>query len=340
MSLFRKNQGETEHTYTEERLCAYLDNQLSSQERNVVERHLNACPQCRWHLETLQQTVRWVNELPTVPLPCSFTIPVPVRQARPAREVRRAWAMPLLQGATAVVALLFFVAVVGDALLGRTLLAPGAEPEAVAVEKAAEGPTVVAVFEVQATPAPEVAAPAEEPLPRMAQEAEVVVEVTVVVEVAGASAETEQLAVASVLSATETSAVGVGSEEGAGATMQAMAEPTGAAPPPEPPSGMGPGLNAEPAAKASVEATTVTDTGQRALVTATAAPTVEVVPTEMAAVTGQPDQVASLAEEKDGRGGSTATRSWPGRAVIPLGVAFVVLGVLTIILMVRRLRLS
>lgn len=104
----------TEHRYTEERLSAYLDGELTPQERVAVEQHLASCQTCRWNLHTLQQTVHLVAGLPTIPIPRAFTIPVTTRRAR---APRRSWSLPLLQGATALVALLLVVVVAGDLLL-------------------------------------------------------------------------------------------------------------------------------------------------------------------------------------------------------------------------------
>jgi predicted anti-sigma-YlaC factor YlaD len=113
MSWLRK-QKETEHRTFEEQLSAYLDGELLPKEREVVEQHLAACPACRWNLKTLRQTVQWTSELPTVQVPRTFAIPVP---ARPVPAVRRWRFVPVLQGATALVALLLFFVVAGDAML-------------------------------------------------------------------------------------------------------------------------------------------------------------------------------------------------------------------------------
>jgi len=115
--------SKTEHEYVDERLSAYLDGELTPQERSVVERHLAGCPDCQWNLETLRQTVQWTRELPTLAVPRVFTIPLP---ARPQRAPRWRWSLPLLQGATALVALLLVVVVAGDLLLGGALPLPGA----------------------------------------------------------------------------------------------------------------------------------------------------------------------------------------------------------------------
>lgn len=125
----------TEHRYVEERLSAYLDGRLSSQEQRVVEHHLARCPACRWNLRTLRQTVQWTRELPMVPVPRAFTLPVAPR-ARAVPSPRRSW-LPVLQGATALVALLLVVVVAGDLLLLGLLPASAPRPVAVPEQPAA-----------------------------------------------------------------------------------------------------------------------------------------------------------------------------------------------------------
>jgi anti-sigma factor RsiW len=115
MSRFGKPNDKTQHQYYEERLSAYLDGELAPREQDAVERHLATCQECQWDLDTLQHTVQLMSELPAVPLPRVFTIPAP---AEPERISRRRWNfLPLLQGATALVALLLFFAVAGDFVL-------------------------------------------------------------------------------------------------------------------------------------------------------------------------------------------------------------------------------
>jgi predicted anti-sigma-YlaC factor YlaD len=135
MGWFQKSSDATEHGYVEERLSAYLDSELSSQERMAVDHHLARCQDCRWNLKTMRQTVQWTRELPTVPVPRVFTIPAPAQAVRAPRP-RRTFA-PLLQGATALVALLLVFVVAGDVMLtgfsgsgARQLAAPMEQPAA------------------------------------------------------------------------------------------------------------------------------------------------------------------------------------------------------------------
>ncbi len=110
-----KSAGTTDHGFFEERLSAYLDGELTPGEHQSMEHHLETCSACQWDLETLEQTVQWTRDLPTLTVPRVFTIPVP---PEPARSPRRRWNfLPVLQGATALIAVLLVFAVAGDLVL-------------------------------------------------------------------------------------------------------------------------------------------------------------------------------------------------------------------------------
>jgi hypothetical protein len=179
----------TEHRHVGERLSAYLDGELLPQERAAVHRHLARCRSCQWELHTLRQTVQWTRELPVVPIPRVFTLPVP---AKPVRASRRRWSfVPLLQGATALVALLLVFVVAGDWMLsgspfsavpGRAVVGeqapvevqmtvlveqvqeiPAAAEMEVVVEKESEVVAEKAITEPTRAPAPAQALPGEPP---------------------------------------------------------------------------------------------------------------------------------------------------------------------------------
>jgi hypothetical protein len=115
MSWFVKRDKTTRHSYFEERLSAYIDGELTPREQESVKQHLATCTTCRWNLSTLEQTVQRASELPTVQVPRAFTIPASVEPVRP---TSRGWTLlPVLQGATALVALLLVFAVTGDVML-------------------------------------------------------------------------------------------------------------------------------------------------------------------------------------------------------------------------------
>ena len=55
-------------------LSEYIDNRLDSEDRGVVEHHLEICEACSNELESLQMTVQLLNQVPFVPAPRSFAV--------------------------------------------------------------------------------------------------------------------------------------------------------------------------------------------------------------------------------------------------------------------------
>jgi anti-sigma factor RsiW len=156
MNRFKKPDNKSEHRYYEDRLSAYLDGELAPREQNDVERHLATCQTCQWDLNTLRQTVQWIGELPAVPLPRVFTVPAPAQRVR---APRRRWSfLPVLQGATVLVALLLFFAVAGDFWLGSFRTASA--PDLMVMQEAAPAP-VEATMVVEVIEEVELAVPAE-----------------------------------------------------------------------------------------------------------------------------------------------------------------------------------
>lgn len=144
-----KSARTTEHEYFEERLSAYLDGELAPDEHEAVKHHVVTCAACQWELETLGQTIQWTRELPAITVPRVFTIPV---AAQPERLPRRRWnLLPVLQGATALIAVLLVFAVTGDLMFGSLRMGSAPEQEAAPistevtqeVEAAAEAPAAV-----------------------------------------------------------------------------------------------------------------------------------------------------------------------------------------------------
>jgi len=158
MNWLRRKLDRTEDECCGERLSAYIDRQLTPEERVALERHLAECEDCRWNLETLRQTVEWARSSAPVRLPRVFTIPVESAAPQAVRARRPVWGLPLLQGATALVALLFVVVVAGDLFLGGT--APRSAPQMVALQPTAAMDQASAVQEVEVTQLVELAMPA------------------------------------------------------------------------------------------------------------------------------------------------------------------------------------
>ena len=158
MKWLRRDKNRIEDECCEERLSAYLDCELTAEERAAVERHLAQCEGCRWNLETLRQTVGLTRNCAPVRLPRSFTIPVEAAAPQAVRARRPVWGLPLLQGATALVALLFVVIVAGDLFTGG--LAPRSEPQMVALQTSVVVEEAQVVKEVAVTQVVEMAMPA------------------------------------------------------------------------------------------------------------------------------------------------------------------------------------
>jgi hypothetical protein len=328
MSWFRNKREATEHKYAQERLSAYLDQELTPGEQGRVERHLAACPQCRCELDNLRRTVQWTMELPVVPCPRAFTIPAPA-QAQRVRSAQRVWAMPLLQGATALVAVLFLLAVVGEAFLPARL--PVSAPAPAALEReAAPEVEVTQEVEVQAEAVTMMAAeaPAATAAPAEA--------VAVAEEITAKSAE-DQAAAAAASAAPP--GMGVGGDIGAQPTQ--VVEAT--APPPSDlvgATGGGPLASETPQPTATSEPTLTPTPEPTAtpLPTATLVPTLAQAPTLVAAVE-EPAELAQSAQPGERAATERQPRwQWLAMAEIALGAAFVLLGTLTVILLVRRLR--
>jgi len=122
-----------------ELLSAYLDGQVTPQECAWVERHLRHCEACAYELETLRYTTRLLSAVPQVKVPHAFTLSeADVRRSMVHLRVRRL--SLYLQGATALVAALLLVVVVGDILLTPPRLGP---PQPWVIEKAVVETVVV-----------------------------------------------------------------------------------------------------------------------------------------------------------------------------------------------------
>ncbi|HDN79418.1 MAG TPA: hypothetical protein ENG33_02980 [Chloroflexi bacterium] len=142
------------HEIVRRLLSAYIDGELSSQEKALVEEHLRECAQCRWELETLRHTVAILREAPRVALPRSFVIRRADVEEAPAPS-----RVPAFLRVVTALGVAIFVLIVGLHFLMQALLpgmpapvakAPLPERRQEAVEKA---PTVVVELEQRFTPA-------------------------------------------------------------------------------------------------------------------------------------------------------------------------------------------
>ena len=159
------------HQRARELLSAYIDGELSPQEKALVEGHLRECADCRQELETLRRTVAILRDAPRPALPRSFVIRRADLEKAPA--LSRAPAFLRVAAALGAAA---FVLVVGVYFLMQVLLpapmakAPLREKSYRAVEE-----TPAAVVEVEITK--EVARKAPIPAPESLKTPEFGVEV-------------------------------------------------------------------------------------------------------------------------------------------------------------------
>jgi len=341
MSWSRRDRGATEHQDVKDRLSAYLDGELSPREMSTVKQHLATCQDCQCCLDTLQQTVQWTRGLPPVPVPRAFVIPA---MAQPARALQpRRSLLPVLQGATALVALLLVFAVAGDALL--TGFMPAGAPAPAALKEPA--PQVVEVTrEVESV----VEAPAAEAERSAVTEA-------AVAEATAAPAPAEPLPAEKAMAAEappteEAEPSGMGVPPTAETQVSAMTAPPGmgggeeavemqAAPAPE--------ISAAEAITMAAEAMIVaTDVATESVAAGPAPASEEPTPEPLAveapsAVAAAPAPGEAMQAERGERDAGLLSRqpplaNWLRLAELVFGLAFIVLGVLTIAAMIRRRR--
>jgi len=94
-------------------LSEYIDNRLSTEDKSLVERHLQTCEACSKELESLRMTVQLLHRVPEVPVPRSFTVTVPAPRHESAfGPASLRWLRP----ATAIVAIALVVLLMGDFL--------------------------------------------------------------------------------------------------------------------------------------------------------------------------------------------------------------------------------
>ena len=138
---------------TEELLSAYLDDQVTVEERTLVEEAIATDPAIAWQVDSLRQTVHLLQALPPLAMPRSFSLEAILAEARAAEEAMKIsapqqssrktvvrtpvgedlettwwqWFIQLCQGgnlqlrnAAAIALTLFFVLFAGDRLLVST----------------------------------------------------------------------------------------------------------------------------------------------------------------------------------------------------------------------------
>ena len=103
-------------------LSAYLDDEVSSDERTLVESHLVTCETCQVELDGLRWTANLLHQLPEMPLPRNFYVTEAMLE-QPASPIKKSWlqwiqsffdgigAVPIGVGATVMALLLLTVIV-------------------------------------------------------------------------------------------------------------------------------------------------------------------------------------------------------------------------------------
>ncbi len=134
---------QNDHTRAEELISAYLDKQVSAEEKDFFERHIASCAPCRAQLEATRSMVAALRAMPALKAPRSFVLPREM-----ARPPRRSFPSlyPALRLATVVAAMAFVVLFAGDLLISRSRGAsapqsvPAAAPAPVAIQAPAAAP--------------------------------------------------------------------------------------------------------------------------------------------------------------------------------------------------------
>jgi anti-sigma factor RsiW len=140
----------------DELLSAYLDDELSAEDRARLEAQLATDQALQAELDALRRTVTLVRDLSPAPLPRNFILPQTMAarpQSAPSARSRRAWTAPFLTAATAVVSLMFVVVLASDLLFsgaGQFASAPAPEwtmTEMMESDAPQEAPAVAPVAE-------------------------------------------------------------------------------------------------------------------------------------------------------------------------------------------------
>jgi len=110
----RFGKAQRQHIATD-MLSSYVDGQLSARQQALVEEHLQGCPTCTEELRTIRYTASLLKAMPPVRLPRAFTLSEADVGRSPAYSPSRRL-LTYLRGASAAVAALLVVVVVGDVI--------------------------------------------------------------------------------------------------------------------------------------------------------------------------------------------------------------------------------
>jgi hypothetical protein len=110
-------------------LSAYLDDEVTTRERDLVENHLVTCEACNLELESLSWTVNLLGQLPQVPPPRTFYITEAMLEpdispVLPWWDLRRWLSVPRTPVSAVLAAILLFVIITQSTSLNLLPVAP------------------------------------------------------------------------------------------------------------------------------------------------------------------------------------------------------------------------
>lgn len=122
-------------------LSEYIDTRLDSEDRGVVERHLEICEACSNELESLQMTVQLLNRVPLVPAPRSFAISeVETGRVSIFEPQRLGWLRPATAFATVALIALLIVDFLQVVPHDQIMLSPTPQGEEYMIESRGDEP--------------------------------------------------------------------------------------------------------------------------------------------------------------------------------------------------------
>jgi len=108
-----------QHKWAQENLSAFIDGQLSAEERARFKQHMADCLVCQADVSTLRATKKLLADLERVPVPHSFTLSASaVSEQKHYRRTMRMFAV--MRTATVTTAALFLITFAGSAYLSGT----------------------------------------------------------------------------------------------------------------------------------------------------------------------------------------------------------------------------
>lgn len=107
----------TDHTRAEDLFSAYIDQHVTTDEQDFVERHVAVCAACRAQLHATRSMVAALKALPAVKAPRSFVLPKSMA-AQPKPSIFKGY--PALRRMTVIATIAFAIVFAGDLLIVRS----------------------------------------------------------------------------------------------------------------------------------------------------------------------------------------------------------------------------